>query len=98
MRTQFVRLETIMLDSIKLFADSARMPLPYITNALEVSTMRLRAFGQALVQQSLEAVAVQGMLVFDLGVAVTFHALNLTQVLGVRGVRTTQHLELTTEL
>lgn len=41
MCTEFFRFETIMLDSIKLFADGRGMSLSNVANALEICTVRL---------------------------------------------------------
>ena len=98
MRAQLIRLETVMLNSIELFADGAGMGFSHITNALEVGAVGLRSLCETLVQQGLHAVAIQSMLVFDLGIAVTFHTFDLTQVLGMRRIWPSQHLKLAIKL
>ena len=51
-------LEAIMLNSIELLADSARVFLAGIANPLEKGAMCLRPFGQAFVHQGFDPVPI----------------------------------------
>lgn len=56
MWTQFVRLETIMLDSIELLADRTRVYFAYISNLLEERAKRLRSLSQTFVDKGFDAI------------------------------------------
>lgn len=80
---QLISLEPIMLDGIELLADRTRMNFANIPNFLEESAESLRTLGQALVQECLHAVVVQGAFVLELGIPVTLYTLNLAQIFGM---------------
>lgn len=84
---QLIGLETVMLDSIELLADGTGMTFTHVSYALEVGAVCLGSFREALIQQGLHAVAIQCVLVFDLGIPVTLHTFDLTQVLRMCGIR-----------
>lgn len=76
-RTEFIRLEAVMLNGIELFADNARVLFAKISNPLKVGAVYLCPLSQGLVHQRLHAVAVQSILIFDLVVAILLHAFDL---------------------
>ena len=98
MRTQFIRLESVMLDRIELFADRARVFFPRVSDALVICTVCLGSFGHALVQQGLYTVTIQSLLVLDFGIAIAFHTFDLAQIFRMCWVRPGEHLHFAIEL
>lgn len=80
---QFVRLETIMLDGIELLANRTRVDFAHISDSLEECAESLRTLGQALVNERLYAVVVQGVFVLELGIPVMLHTFDLAQIFGM---------------
>lgn len=93
LRTELFCLESVVLNRVKLLADSTRVFLPDVPNSLEVRAMRLSSLRQTLVHESLNAVLEQGVLVFYLCITVSFDTLELTQIFRVSRVWASKHFQ-----
>ena len=98
LRAHIIRLETIMLNRVKLLANSTRVMFTNIAGPLKVRAVCLGALGLALVEQGLKAILEQSVFVFDLSVAIPFDTLKLSQKLWMCRIGTFEHIQFTVQL
>lgn len=91
-------LEAVVLDGIELFADGTCMLFASVSDPLEKGAVNLGSFGQALVHQCLYPISIEGLLIVDLGIAMSLDTLQLSQELGVCWIWPVEHIQFTIEL
>lgn len=71
MSAKLFGLEAVMLDSIELFANSSRVLLSRVSDALKVRAMDLSTIGKTPTHERLHAILIQRMLIVDFLVAMS---------------------------